>query len=68
MKRPYSRKEWEKTARFMLRWTGTSKSEFESAYIALRRDNPDLAAQLLKASKSAPDWRKLAKLKGDEHR
>ena len=52
----------------MLRWTGTSKSEFESAYIALRRDNPDLAAQLLKASKSAPDWRKLAKLKGDEHR
>jgi hypothetical protein len=41
--RPYDREEWEKIAHSFLATARTTSSEFESAYIALRIDNPELA-------------------------
>jgi hypothetical protein len=63
LKRPYHKETWQHLASEMLNNKETTKSEFESAYIALRLDDPDLAKQLLKASKIAPDWRKLSGIK-----
>lgn len=49
--RPYDRQEWVKLATEWLHGTTADSSMLESAYIALRRDEPELAAQLKEESK-----------------
>ena len=61
--KPYHKATWQRLAKEMLGNKETTRSEYESAYIALRRDDPTLANQLLNASKKAPDWKKMAGIK-----
>lgn len=61
--KPYHKETWQRLAKEMLGSKETTTSEYESAYIALRRDDPALAKQLLSASKKAPDWKKMAGIK-----
>ena len=61
--KPYHKETWQRLAKEMLGNKETTTSEYESAYIALRRDDPALAKQLLSASKKAPDWKKMAGIK-----
>ena len=61
--KPYHKETWQRLAKEMLGNKETTRSEYESAYIALRRDAPALAKQLLSASKKAPDWKKMAGIK-----
>ena len=57
--RPYHKETWQRLANEMLANKTTTKSEFESAYIALHREDPALGEKLKVAAKNAPDWRKL---------
>ncbi len=64
--KPYHKETWQRLGKEMLGNKETTRSEYESAYIALRRDDPTLANQLLNASKKAPDAPKVATTRSAE--
>lgn len=56
MKLPYDKEHWQQTAEAFLSDRSISSSALESAYIALRRDDPNLAELCKEEAKRRRRW------------
>jgi len=56
MKRPYNKEHWQQTANTLLMDKSMPSSALESAYIALRRDDPTLAELCKEEAKRRRRW------------